>query len=63
MRERLLAENGWQHYLCHLAERNVHYMVCPMLLGWDKGINDFITITQVKVTINIFQCCATAKQF
>ena len=55
MRERLVDENGWQHYVYHQAETNVHYLRGNSMLlestnGWD--INDFVTTTQVQVTVS-----------
>ena len=55
MRERLVDENGWQHYVYHQAETNVHYLRGNSMLlestnGW--GINDFVITTQVQVTVS-----------
>ena len=50
----------------HQADTNVYYMVPYAVraqMGWDRDINDFVTTTQVQVTDNTFQCCATVKQF
>ena len=66
LRERLLDKNGWKHYFYHQADTNVHYLAIYVVraqIGWDRDINDFVTTTQVQVTVNTFQCCATVKQF
>ena len=31
-------------------------------MRWDSDINDFVTTTQVQVTDNTFQYCATVRQ-
>ena len=65
--ERKACKRKWLATLCLSLGRHEcalrGTLCCYSTNGWARDINDSVTTTQVQVTVNIFQCCATVKQF
>ena len=72
LRKRLVDENGWQHYVYHQADTNMHYVV--VTVGCQKTqksrrqngrismiLSPQHTRSSYSQLANTFQCCTTVK--